>query len=81
MDITVDCHGVTERLAGGPEHVVALPPGARILDLLELLARRSPELAAILPGCACAMGDSVVSRTRPLAAGERLALLPPVSGG
>ena len=81
MDIIVDCYGVTARLAGGPEHVIGLAPGARIADLLDALAARSPELARVLPGCACAVGDTVVSRTRPLAGGERLALLPPVSGG
>ena len=81
MDITVDFYGVTQRLAGGTEHVVTLFPGARISDLLDALALRWPDLGAILPGCACAVGDSVVSRLHHLAPGERLALLPPVSGG
>ena len=81
MEIVVDCYGVTERLAGGPEHVIPLQPGARIADLLDALARRWPELGRVLPGCACAIGDAVVPRTRALAGGERLALLPPVSGG
>lgn len=81
MDVIVDCYGVTERLAGGPEHVVRLVPGARIHDLLDALARRWPELGPILSGCACAVGDAIVPRTHALAAGERLALLPPVSGG
>lgn len=81
MNIIVDCYGVTERLAGGPEHLIPLQPGARIADLLEALARRSPDLARVLPACACAVGDTVVPRTRKLAPGERLALLPPVSGG
>lgn len=81
MEVIVDCYGVTARLAGGAERRVALPPGARVLDLLEALAGRWPELRPVLPGCACAVGDAVVPRTRPLSAGERLALLPPVSGG
>ena len=81
MDITVDFYGVTERLAGGPEHVFTLTPGAHIGDLLHLLAQRWPELERVLPGCACAVGDAVVPRTQPLQPGQRLALLPPVSGG
>lgn len=81
MEIIVDCHGVTARLAGGPEHVIGLPPGACVVDVLDVLAARWPDLAGVLPGCACAVGDTVVPRTRRLASGERLALLPPVSGG
>jgi molybdopterin converting factor small subunit len=81
VDVIVDCYGVTERIAGGPEHVIRLAPGARIQELLETLAQRWPELGAVLPACACAVGDAVVPRTHALAAGERLALLPPVSGG
>ena len=81
MDIFIDCYGVTERLAGGPSHVLRLTPGAAIADALAVLAARWPDLAQVLPGCACAVGDRVVPQTRRLAPGERLALLPPVSGG
>jgi molybdopterin converting factor small subunit len=81
VDITIECCGVTARLAGGAEHVLRVPPQARVADVLALLAVRWPELGRVLPACACAVGDTVVPRTRPLAAGERLALLPPVSGG
>jgi molybdopterin converting factor small subunit len=81
MDIIVECYGVTARLAGGVQHLFPIAPGARVQDLLDALALRWPELGAVLPGCACAVGDTVVSRARPLGAGERVALLPPVSGG
>jgi molybdopterin converting factor small subunit len=81
MEIFLDCYGVTARLAGGPQHCLRLVPGAAIGDALAQAARRWPDLARVLPDCACAIGDRVVPRTRPLAAGERLALLPPVSGG
>ena len=81
IEVVVDCYGVTGRLAGGPEHVIRLAAGARIHDLLDALAARWPDLRPVLPGCACAVGDSVVPRTRALRSGERLALLPPVSGG
>lgn len=81
MDVIVECYGVAARLAGGTGHVLDVAPGARIADLLEALAARWPGLHSVLPGCACAVGDTVVPRTRRLAAGERVALLPPVSGG
>lgn len=81
LDVIVECYGVTARLAGGTQHVVPVAPGARVQDLLDALSSRWPGLGAVLPRCACAVGDTVVSRARPLGAGERLALLPPVSGG
>jgi molybdopterin converting factor small subunit len=81
MKVRIDCYGVTERLSGLAEHCLELLPGARVADALAALTRGRPELGALLPQCACAVGDAVVPRTRPLADGERLALLPPVSGG
>ena len=81
MEIMIDCYGVTARLTGGAELMLGLPPGARVGDALDALATRWPDLAKVLPGCACAVGDAVVSRDRALRADERLALLPPVSGG
>jgi molybdopterin converting factor small subunit len=81
MQIVVECHGVAARLAGGLEHALRVAPGAAVGDALTELAIRWPALAPILPDCACAIGDTVVPRNRRLAPGERLALLPPVSGG
>lgn len=81
MEILVDCHGVTGRLAGGPTLALRVAQGARIADALELLAMRSIDLARLLPACACAIGDVVVPRSHVLGPGERIALLPPVSGG
>jgi len=81
IEVIVECYGVTARLAGGPAHVMRVAAGARIADLLDALAARWPALGEVLPGCACAVGDRVVPRARTLGPGERLALLPPVSGG
>jgi molybdopterin converting factor small subunit len=81
MEIFVECYGVTARLAGGCAHSLTVSPGAVIDDALAALASRWPDLARVLPGCACAIGDAVVPRSRALTPGARLALLPPVSGG
>lgn len=81
MEITVECHGVTARLAGGPQHALQVRNGASLHELLAELGARWPELGGVLPACACAVGDTVVPRTTPLVAGQRVALLPPVSGG
>ena len=79
--IAFDLFGVLGRLAGATSLGVGVPPGTTVEQALAALAQLQPALAPELPRCACAIGDTVVPRTRPLAAGERLALLPPVSGG
>ena len=79
--LTVDLFGVLTRLAGAPSVTLPVRPGATVADVLTLLAAAHPAIHDVLAQCACAVGDRVVPRTRAVAAGERLALLPPVSGG
>ena len=49
--------------------------------LLEALAALRPALAPLLPRCANALNGSLVAAGSLLADGDRLDLLPPVSGG
>lgn len=81
MDIKVECYGITARLAGAAALALKLEPGSNVADALRALASAWPQLAEMLPSCACAVGDRLVHPSRVLAGGERLALLPPVSGG
>lgn len=81
MNVSIECYGAAARLSGGVRHTVALPAGARVTEALGALALRAPGLERLLASCACAVGDALVPRTRPLAEGDCLAVLPPVSGG
>jgi len=79
--LSIDLFGVLTRLVGTTSIVVAPRPGATVADVLMDLAAAHPETKDVLSRCACAIGDRVVPRTQAVRAGERLALLPPVSGG
>ncbi len=81
MKIAVQCFGVTRRLAGTDVLELQLPERATVRDALVALGTERIELAAALPRCACARGDSIIYRETPLYDGDELALLPPVAGG
>jgi sulfur-carrier protein len=79
--VSIELHGVLTRLAGGFTLTLELASGSTVGAALAALATRRPELAGMLPNCACAIDDAIVPRSRALTPGARLALLPPVSGG
>jgi molybdopterin converting factor small subunit len=81
MNIVVECHGASQRWCGASTVTLELADGAAVADALDLLARRFPEFARRRATVAIAIGDDVVKMTRALCAGERVALIPPVSGG
>jgi molybdopterin converting factor subunit 1 len=68
-------------LAGLAEMDVDLSPGQRVRDLRRLLAEQHPRLTGLLPHCAIAVNDEYAADDVILAAADRIALLPPVSGG
>lgn len=65
----------------GARRAVALAPGATVDDLVAALARDAGFDPAELRGLAVVCGGSFVSRGRPVADGEELDVLVPVSGG
>jgi molybdopterin converting factor subunit 1 len=72
--------GRYRELAGSEEVVLQLPVGSRVRDLVEALRSR-PALAA-LPACpAIAVNRRYEGPDRALAAGDEVALIPPVAGG
>lgn len=71
---------VREALGAG-EVAVRLPAGADARDLLAALEARHPALGPLGPSLAVAVNHAVVGRGHPLAAGDEVALLPPVGGG
>ncbi len=80
--ILVECCGVLEELCGGSEYRLMFPRmPVTIATVVERLTNECPAARDMLERSACAVGDRIVSREQPLQHGERLVLLPPVSGG
>ncbi len=67
-------------LFGAPEVFVALPDGARVVDLISAL--RTLPGGELLPAAPfVAINHEQCDTTRRLMAGDELALLPPLAGG
>jgi molybdopterin synthase catalytic subunit/molybdopterin converting factor small subunit len=81
MQIRILFFGVLKELIGRSSDVVDLPEGARVKDVLSHYARRVPRFEAMLTSLACSVNEEYAGTERPLAAGDEVALLPPVSGG
>lgn len=81
IDITLECHGaLTERL-GGETVALSLAPPHTVDRLLEYARECWPDAAGLLTRTACARGDTLLAPDAPLADGDVIALIPPVSGG
>lgn len=72
--------GLKDRL-GRAEVDLALPDPAQARDLKAALAARHPELASMVQAARVAVDQVFVGPDHALAAGQEIALLPPVSGG
>jgi molybdopterin converting factor small subunit len=81
MRITVECCGASQRWCGAELLSLDLAEAVTVADVLDRLSGRYPELAAKRESIAVAIGDQIVPASRALFEGERMALIPPVSGG
>lgn len=81
MRITVECYGASQRWCGAELISLDLAEAATVQDALRHLGERYPELAARRATVAVAIGEEIVPAARVLLEGERIALIPPVSGG
>jgi len=69
-------------LAGLPEERVELPPAVRrVADLPAFLSQRTPAFAGRLDQVRIARNEAFADDDEPLAAGDVVALIPPVAGG
>lgn len=66
---------------GAREVALAAPPEATAGWAVKALAARRPDLRELLGVCRLAVNGRYVDQDHPLAAGDELALIPPVSGG
>lgn len=81
MRITVECYGASARWCGSDAVTLDLADGATGSQALDALADRYPDFAARRDSVAIASGDAIASPTAPLADGDVIALIPPVSAG
>ncbi len=67
--------------AGTESLALEIGDGSTVADALRLLAEGRPKLNAFERSILCAIDEEWVPRSAPLADGDTLALMPPVSGG
>ena len=81
MTLTVHLFARARELAGSSAVALDLPAGATVAELRRALAGRFPPLAPLLERSAVAVNHDFAEDARPLAAGDEVAVIPPVSGG
>lgn len=68
-------------LVGSREEEFDLAAEARLTDLQQAVLGRRHDLRAMAPSIRWAINESYAKPETPLAEGDRIALIPPVSGG
>lgn len=81
MRVTLLAFGILRDHLGSAPGPVDLPAGATVRDLLDRCRALAPERSAPWSSIAVAVNQEYVPANHPLAEGDEVALLPPVSGG
>lgn len=81
ISITAECFGELQSLMGADTVAIRLEPPHTPAQLISTAVRQHPGAADLLSRTACARADTLLSADTPLADGDRIALIPPVSGG
>lgn len=81
MRVRVLFFGQLKEITGVSEEDAELSDGARVEDLFERYGRRFPRLAEFRPSIAASVNQEYAGWRAPLASGDEVAFLPPVSGG
>lgn len=81
MQVRVLFFGQLREIVGALEERAELSEGARVEDLFERYGRRYPKLAEFRASIAPSLNQEYVDWRAPLASGDEVAFLPPVSGG
>src|SRR6267142_2512608 len=81
MRVRVLFFGRLKDIVGKSEESAELSDGARVEDLFERYGRSFPELAGFRASVVASVNQEFAEWRAPLAAGDEVAFLPPVSGG
>jgi molybdopterin converting factor subunit 1 len=81
MRVRVLFFGQLKEIVGHAEEYAELPDGARLEDLFASYGQRYPKLAGFRHSVVASVNQTLADWTAPLAVGDEVALLPPVSGG
>ena len=81
MQVTVRLFAVLRDRAGASEVGIELPDAASAADVTSAVARRFPQLRELLQKTAIAVNQAYATPHTPIASGDEIALIPPVSGG
>jgi MoaE-MoaD fusion protein len=81
MQVRVLFFGRLKDIVGKSEEDAELSDGARVEDLFARYGRSFPELAQFRPSVVASVNQEFAEWRAPLAAGDEVAFLPPVSGG
>lgn len=64
-----------------PEVAIDFPDGSTLSEVLQRLTRDKPDAAGLLNASRFAIGDRIVPLDASISRGDRIAVLPPPSGG
>ena len=81
MLVTIRLFARLREIAGHSEMTRDVPEGATAAAAWDGLAREFPALAEYRSTVSCAVNEEYARMSTPLAAGDEVAFLPPVSGG
>jgi molybdopterin converting factor subunit 1 len=81
MRIDVLCFAMVREVVGQPALHLELAEGATAAAAAAALAALHPDLRPLLPSVRFAVNEEFTAATCALRDGDRLALIPPVSGG
>src|SRR5579862_4441967 len=81
MRVRVLFFGQLKDIVGLEQDEAELSDGARVEDLFERYGRKFPKLAEFRPSIAASVNQEYAPWAAPLAPGDEVAFLPPVSGG
>ena len=81
MTIVVELFARLREIAGQPCIHLELPESATLAAVRRSMAAQVPEAASLLAKSAIAVNENYADETVQLRPGDRVAVLPPVSGG